>query len=79
MITKQTALVVEKINKAYNFEGKSGTSLKLRVLVGADIFSCKTTEDIINSVEEGKYYVVSFDIRSRQEIPQLTISAVEKK
>ncbi len=79
MITKQSGLVVEKINKAYDFEGKSGISKKVRILVATDIFKCPVTDEQLAMLEDGKSYLFTFDVKTRVEVPYVTIISVEKK
>lgn len=79
MITKQNGLVVEKINKAYDFEGKSGVSKKVRILVATDIFKCPVSDEQLATLEEGKAYFFTFDVRTRVEVPYVTIVSIEKK
>jgi len=79
MIITQKVLIVEKIKKDYSFEGKSGTSLAIRCLIGTDVFRLKTTADILDKIENGNTYNVDMSIRTVKEQPILELVAVHAK
>jgi len=78
MIIYEKGLAVEKINKAYDLDGKSGVSLKLRILVGTDIFNCKTTQAVLDLAEEGKEYPMTIQVRTRKEDPIFEVLSLTK-
>jgi len=79
MILSQNVLVIEKISKAYDFEGRQGVTRAVRVLLGTDIFRLKATEEILNQLEEKKEYAIDLQIRTVKEDPILEIVGVKKK
>jgi len=41
---KAKGQILSAISKPYDFDGKSGTSHRVRVLTGGEIFNCKSSE-----------------------------------
>lgn len=78
MITSQKIVVVEKIEKDYDFNGNKGTSRAVRVLIGIDVFRLKVTPEVLNSVELEKTYTADVQIRSVKEMPVFELLSVKK-
>jgi len=79
MIVSKKVLVIEKIEKPYDFQGRTGTTRAARLLVETDIFRCKTTEECLAQLEPGKEYLVDISIRTVKEEPIFELVAVNKK
>jgi len=79
MIVTKKALVIEKIEKPYDFNGRQGITRAVRVLVETDIFRCKVTEEVLPLLELGKEAVIDMSIRTVKEEPLFEIVSVNKK
>jgi len=78
MIIQQKILVIEKVNKEYNFEGRQGVSLAVRCLIDTDVFRLKTTKDVLDLVEEGKPYTATIKLSTTKEEPRFELVSVGK-
>lgn len=78
MILSKKALIIEKISKAYDFEGRQGVSRKVRVLIETDIFRLNATEELLNQLENGKEFQIEFAVRTVKEDPIFELLSVDK-
>jgi len=78
MITSQKIIVIEKIEKPYDFQGKQGVSLAVRALVGIDVFRFKTTKAVLDTLEIEKPYTAEINIRTIKEDPVLEVVSAKK-
>jgi len=78
MTISTKALIVEKISKDYNFDGKVGRALAIRSLIGTDVFRLKVPQNILDQVEEGKVYTLTVNIRTVKEEPRFEVLDVGK-
>jgi len=52
MIQVKTAVtVLSAVSKPYNFDGKSGTSHKIRVMAQGEIYNCYSNEDQVKDAQ----------------------------
>jgi len=78
MIIEKKIKVIEKSTRAYQFEGKAGTSRKVRAIIEDDIFPFSFNEDqlnVFNSLPEKGEVNVKIHINSPKE--QIKMSIVE--
>jgi len=78
MTTNQKLIVIEKIEKSYDFDGRKGVSLAVRCLVGINVFRLKISKELLDTIEVEKTYMGDIEIRSMKEDPILTLVAVKK-
>jgi len=78
MTINTKVLVIEKIQKDYNFEGRTGTTLAVRCLIGTDVFRFKTSKEVLEQLEDGKTYTVALDISTVKEEPRFVVLSVVK-
>lgn len=80
---KTKGKVVEKSSNPYIFEGKSGTTHLVRLLIDDEIFPFKFKENELltfNSVpDKGATVNVTLALTSKKENPRIDIVAVETK
>lgn len=46
--------ILTAISKPYDFEGRSGVSHRIRVLVDGEIFACKSSEEQVKLLKEAE-------------------------
>jgi len=70
MFVKTKARILSAESKPYTFDGREGTSHKIRVLVGDRIFPCKATADLVLAAVklEGKDAEVELEFTSVKEL-----------
>lgn len=78
MIINQKVIILETKERDYEFNGTKGTSYKVRLLCGVDIFSCKTTKEILSILEPEKTYQAEISIRSVKEEPIFELISAKK-
>jgi len=78
MITSQKVIIIEKIEKPYDFDGNVGVSVAVRALIGTDVLRLKTKKDVLDQVEIEKSYQGEIQIRSVKETPVFELLSVKK-
>ena len=81
MVFQAKIKVLEKTSKAYAFEGKNGTSHKVRALVEDDIFSFKFGEEdlgIFNAIPEKGEIDVKISLTAPKEMVKVSIVEILK-
>jgi len=79
MIINKKCLVIEVIEKPYDFQGRQGTTRAVRVLIETDIFRLKATQETLALLEAGKEANIEFAIRTVKEEPVFELLSVVKK
>lgn len=74
MILEQKGTLLSAESKPYEFEGRSGLSSKIRVLVEDSIFPLKATPEQVETFAHanGQKGIVKFELLSRKENIQLS-------
>jgi len=77
MQLKVGARLLSAISKPYSFDGKSGVSHRVRVLVESEVFACKSTEEQVAALQKsvGKDGEVVIEITSREGVPVFAIGS----
>jgi len=78
MITSQKLIIIEKIEKPYDFDGRTGVSTAVRALVGIDVFRLKTTKEVLQTVDLEKTYTGEISIKSVKEMPVFELLSAKK-
>lgn len=77
---EENAMLLTTKSKAYDIDGNKGTSHKIRVLIGGDIFPCRATAEQVEQYkdDENEQGIVRIDLSTVKENPVFTFVGFER-
>lgn len=79
MLIQEEALILSAESREYSFQGRTGTSNKVRVSINGEIYPLKATKELVSELKQyvGKNLSIEFYLGSRREDIFLTLKSFE--